>query len=63
VQRLRLFVKSSLEALWLSLLDACAQLQGLSEELLQVGAELAICGGVLGAWDKGNRCWGRCRDG
>lgn len=35
VQRLRLFLKSSLEALWLALLDACAQLRGLSEELLQ----------------------------
>lgn len=38
VQRLRLFVKSSLEQLWLALLDATAQLRGLGEELLQVGA-------------------------
>ena len=36
VEQLRLFVKSSLEQLWLALLDACAQLRGLSEELLQV---------------------------
>lgn len=35
VQRLRLFLKSSLEALWLALLNTCAQLRGLSEELLQ----------------------------
>lgn len=37
VLRLRLFVKSSLEQLWLALLDACAQTRGLGEELLQVG--------------------------
>lgn len=38
VQRLRLLVQGSLEQLWLSLLDTTAQLRGLGEELLQVGA-------------------------
>lgn len=38
VQRLRLFVKSSLEQLWLALLESTSQLRGLGEELLQVGA-------------------------
>ncbi|KAL4433860.1 hypothetical protein ABPG75_000301 [Micractinium tetrahymenae] len=49
VQRLRLFLKSSLEALWLALLDACAQLRGLSEELLQGGAASAAAARQLGA--------------
>ena len=49
VQRLRLFVKSSLEQLWLALLDATAQLRGLGEELLQAGAGAAV---VLG-WAAG----------
>lgn len=48
VQRLRLFVKSSLEQLWLALLDATAQLRGLGEELLQVGAGSSVAGGQLG---------------
>lgn len=50
VQRLRLFVESSLEQLWLALLDATAQLRGLGEELLQVGARgrLEMGGGRAG---------------
>ena len=41
VQRLRLFIKSSLEQLWLALLDACAHLREHGEELLQAGAAAA----------------------
>jgi hypothetical protein len=37
VDRVRLFIKSSLEQLWLALLHQCATLRGLGEELLQVG--------------------------
>ena len=48
VQRLRLFVKSSLEQLWLALLDATAQLRGLGEELLQAGAGAAVAGWAAG---------------
>ncbi|KAL4419518.1 hypothetical protein ABPG77_005749, partial [Micractinium sp. CCAP 211/92] len=48
VQRLRLFLKSSLEALWLALLETCAQLRGLSEELLQGGAASADAARQLG---------------
>lgn len=49
VQRLRLFLKSSLEALWLALLDACSQLRGFGEELLQGGAASADAAYQLGA--------------
>ncbi len=54
VQRLRLFIKSSLEQLWLALLDACAQLRTLSEELLQASRDC-----MMGA----GRMQGRCRMG
>lgn len=42
-QRLRLFVKSNLEQLWVALLDTCAALRGLGEELLQVGLADGCC--------------------
>lgn len=46
-RRLRLFVRSSLEALWLGLLDGCGQLRGLGEELLQVlRVHLVVCAGA-----------------
>jgi hypothetical protein len=44
VQRLRLFIQSSLEQLWLALLDACARLRAHGEELLQAGAAAACAG-------------------
>ena len=44
VGRLRLLLSSALEQLWLALLDACGQLLGAGEELLQVGWRLAgVC--------------------
>ena len=38
VERLRQFVRGSLERLWLQLLDACMQLRALAEEQLQASA-------------------------
>lgn len=62
VQRLRLFVGSSLEQLWLALLDATTQLRGLGEELLQVGVPARWGQGRKDAriihttWGAGLRC-------
>lgn len=43
VERLRQFVRSGLEQLWVALLDGCGQLRGLSEELLQARPSCRHC--------------------